>query len=271
MFVLASSFLYGCHLSYADVQGDIQKAEVEVINGNKEEAIKLLKNATLNHSGLAYSKLAELYSQDHPSIAINYYLLSAKFGYPKASYLKIAKLYQQGDNGLKKNDLLSKCYLNLSRDNPDQAMLSLCENQASNEFVYYHNLGVQTDFEIEDKARSVYKGFCQQANLGYLSNQLSTREKKAFQQLICNQNDNETASLKNGDLVIKGNQILKISNGLYTKYQLPLNKGEVVYRFINPKQVYYFDGKELKLATEGMALVKGNEKFVFHHNQFIKS
>lgn len=233
----------------------------------KDEAIAIYQQLAQTHSGLAYMRLASL-NDDNPKKAIKDWLSAAQYGYPQKAYLAIAAIYDQGGNGLKKDGFIAQCYRNLAKPIVAQDMLTMCEQNTSM-FTYYPNQGIQNTYEAMIKARSDYQALCQRSDLSVLNRDYSKAEAKELQSLLCS-DDVAQSSLKDNDLVLVDQKLYQIKSGMYVPYQAPLNTGEVVYRFIDPKQVYVFDGKQLTLAQEGMKIIKAGQSYIFHDNHFSK-
>lgn len=242
---------------------------------------RLLKEAVKTRSGLAYLKLGQLelnqllhdksnVSLDSAKATLNDFKQAVRFGYPEG-YLSIATLYDKG-LGVTQNSFLAGCYNNLAKLNPDQRYIDLCNSRMAQDFVIVKPEGLQNAYEVNLKAQTLVSDFCQKGQGDLLNTGLSDQLRTALFQKICQANNSDEHTQKefhltNDDLVLINGALSVYQNGALTPYQLPLQKGQIIYQKNPAYSAYIFNGKDLRIANDGTIIQRGNKIYRIEQGQ----
>ncbi|WP_440616386.1 hypothetical protein [Cysteiniphilum sp. 6C5] len=244
----------------------------------------LLKEAAKARSGLAYLQLGQLalnqslhsggnVSLDTAKDILNDFKQAVRFGHLEG-YLGMATLYDKG-LGVTQNSFLAGCYNNLAKLNPDQRYIDLCNSRMAQDFVIVKPEGLQNTYEVNLKAQNLVSDFCQKGQGELLNARLSEQLRTALFQKICQtnnvvtdtQNKQNDFTLKNDDLILVDGALTVYKHGALTTYQLPLQKGQIVYQKNPEYSAYIFDGKDLRIANEGTVIQRGSKIYRIEQGQ----
>ena len=230
-----------------------------------------LTAASEQHSGRASLELAESLKEKNPEQAIQYYSKASRYGYAHEGYTEIAKIYEDGAIGIKKDELLASCFRNNAKGRSNQSLIAMCRNKYPVKFVVEPNIGLQSADEVIDKGKADFKAFCHNPNTANLLNpNLDKYEQTILANMICNPKDDDKTTLKDGDVVLKGLNLYIYSASGYLPYNKPVVDGLVVYRFNAPISLYIYKDKKLQPTQDGDQVIKDGKTYVVKNNQLVK-
>ena len=225
--------------------------------------------ASKRNSGLAYLKLADLNSAKDPKLAVNQYLMAARFGYERA-YSKIGLLFKHGNKALKANAFLGECYINMGRGMPDTDLMHVCQSRFPIAFKIKPNLGLQSEYEINLATKALLKNMCGGTHAMIFAGTIDKKVQARLTESFCRakfKQETQGLGLKTGDLLLQDNKVFKVTAEGIKPFQAQLKNGDVVFKKNPPLSLYLFKKGKLIPAVDGDQVIKDGQAFVVKNNQ----
>lgn len=225
--------------------------------------------ASKRNSGLAYLNLADLNSAKDPKLAVNQYLMAARFGYERA-YSKIGLLFKHGNKALKANAFLGECYINMGRGMPDTDLMHVCQSRFPIAFKIKPNLGLQSEYEVNLATKALLKNMCSGARAMIFAGTIDKKVRARLTETFCRskfKQETQGLGLKTGDLLLQDNKVFKVTAEGIKPFQARLKNGDVVFKKNMPLSLYLFKDGKLIPAKNGDQVIKDGQAFVIKNNQ----